>query len=706
MQKLQLYINQNIDQDLTPIYVRMDLFADESVSITQTIQNVKDIAKIFTEFTQTFSLPASKTNNKLFRHYHNFHIDGTFDGRRKRKAKIELNNIPFKTGFVKLEGVETKNNIAHTYKITFFGNTVNLKDVLGDDELGNLSGLGSLDTDYTYSQVKTVLERTLTNENLCVPLITHTQQLIYDSASSNAQLGNLYYNSNSSYNANGVSWKELKYAIRLQFIIDQIEAQYSEIEFSTDFFNNTSVTEFYNLWMWLHRKKGNVEAETQLSLVFITASPMGIVSGSSGYFSASSNALVYQPMPATHNLDSNQLTINPTGLSAGNTYSVRVLRNGSVYSELSNVTGLQTMFSNITVPTGSYSVEIASVAGVEFSANNISWEFSVTVTEDDDENPGQGSSGFTIGFKNSQTFQTATTIPFNISAQIPQIKVIDFLTNIFKMFNLTAFVNEENKIVVQKLNDFYNASSVIHNIDEYVDSTKATVDVALPFKEIDFSYTGLGTFLAKQYEQLNNRKWASLDYSDDSSFDGPQNQYKVNVGFEHMQYQNLIDLTTSAVKNIQWGWSVDDNKQSYIGNPLIFYAIEVNNGTNISLRNTSGTIAQVNDYIIPSNSLSTNQATSKININFNAEINEYNAENQYASSFTDTLFERNYKTYIQDVFKNKRRLTKVKAYLPLKILYNLKLNDKISLNNNNYRINSITTNLINGESNLELLNIV
>ena len=81
-------------------------------------------------------------------------------------------------------------------------------------------------------------------------------------------------------------------------------------------------------------------------------------------------------------------------------------------------------------------------------------------------------------------------------------------------------------------------------------------------------------------------------------------------------------------------------------------------------------------------------------------------KNSNAFLFTDTLFERNYKTYIQDVFKNKRRLTKVKAYLPLKILYNLKLNDKISLNNNNYRINSITTNLINGESNLELLNIV
>ena len=98
MQKLQLYIQDT----------RVDLFKDESVSITQTIQNVRDIKKIFTEFTQTFSLPASKTNNKLFKHYYNFDIDGGYDGRNKVSAKIELNNIPFKKGFVKLEGVTLK----------------------------------------------------------------------------------------------------------------------------------------------------------------------------------------------------------------------------------------------------------------------------------------------------------------------------------------------------------------------------------------------------------------------------------------------------------------------------------------------------------------------------------------------------------------------------------------------------------------------
>ena len=50
MQKLVLYIGSE----------RLDLFKDETVSLTQTIQNVKDIKKIFTEFTQTFSVPASK----------------------------------------------------------------------------------------------------------------------------------------------------------------------------------------------------------------------------------------------------------------------------------------------------------------------------------------------------------------------------------------------------------------------------------------------------------------------------------------------------------------------------------------------------------------------------------------------------------------------------------------------------------------------
>ena len=73
MQKVILYIDNTI----------VDLFEDETISLTQTIQNVRDIEKIFTPFSKPFTLPASKTNNKLFKHYYNYDIDNGFDARKR-----------------------------------------------------------------------------------------------------------------------------------------------------------------------------------------------------------------------------------------------------------------------------------------------------------------------------------------------------------------------------------------------------------------------------------------------------------------------------------------------------------------------------------------------------------------------------------------------------------------------------------------------
>ena len=72
--------------------------------------------------------------------------------------------------------------------------------------------------------------------------------------------------------------------------------------------------------------------------------------------------------------------------------------------------------------------------------------------------------------------------------------------------------------------------------------------------------------------------------------------------------------------------------------------------------------------------------------------------------FIDSIFETKYKTYIQDVFSNRRRLVKVSAILPLKIYYDLELNNLIEINQETYKINSLTTDLTTGKSEFELLN--
>ena len=183
MLQLQLYIEGK----------EVELFRDESISLTQSIQDIRDISKIFTDFTRTFNVPASKINNKLFKHFYNFNIIG-FDARKKRNATLLLNYKPFKEGKIKLEGVKLKNNEPETYEITFYGNTVTLKDVLGEDKLSNLVNLEYFNFDYNDTNIKTYMANgkdvNFFNETISdaiiFPLITVDDRIIYDTTVANS----------------------------------------------------------------------------------------------------------------------------------------------------------------------------------------------------------------------------------------------------------------------------------------------------------------------------------------------------------------------------------------------------------------------------------------------------------------------------------------------------------------------------------------
>jgi hypothetical protein len=697
MQKLQLYISGT----------RVDLFKDESVSMTQSIQNVKDIAKIFTEFTKTFTLPASQTNNILFRHYYNFDIAvNSFDARNKVSASIELNNIPFKKGTIRLEGVELKRNKVYAYKVTFFGETVNLKDLLEDDELQDLDGLNTLTLDYTDTNIKANLIGNL--DALITPLITHTDQLYYDSATTGN--GNVRWVNSSS--TNQVNWKQLKFAVRLYEIIQAIETRYtiangfaSNLVFSTDFFN-TSNAPFYNLYMWLHRKKGDVEPAQQVSLQYRQVSSFSLSAGSDGETSTSQGGIIIPGLLVTYPNNIIGFALGFTQ-SSSTPYNVQIYRNGSLYFQDTNVVGNQPYSeTDFNLTAGTYTIFVASASTLTFASGAISWEIS---GYQGGEGPGGGPiGGWTDTWTNSSSLITNTIFEFVITQQVPKMKIIDFLLALFKIFNLTAFVEDDGTIKVQTLDSYYATGKGVLSgteawaLDEYIDTSKSEVNVALPFKEIGFQYKGLKTFLAVQFEQLENTGWGSISYTlDNAKYDAPNETYKVEIPFEHMQFERLFNATGGGSTSVQWGWSVNENRESFHGLPLIFYGYK-QSGTSISFGNDSGTKSELTTYIIPSNSLSINPSSIKDNIHFQVETNEYTDN----SLFTDTLFHKYYETYISDVFDNARRLTKITAYLPLKIIYNLELNDRVSIGNQKYLINSLNTNLINGKSNLELLNVV
>ena len=682
MQTIQLYIDGQ----------RVDLFKDESVSITQTIQNVKDIAKVFTDFSKTFNLPASRTNNKIFQHYYNYHIDDGYDARKKVSARIDLNNKEFRKGKIKLEGVDLKEGEPHTYRITFFGNTVNLKDLVGEDTLSSLDWLNNFNATYNAATVKTALtagiDKTVDSvtytDALVAPLITHTTRLFYNTAYSNVAYpdensGNLYPNGTTSPTMHGVYYGELKYAIAVHLIVKAIEETYN-ITFSDDFFDSTNDS-YYDLYMWLHRKKGDAFEEDEPITELIDNFTVDTSSMSKVLFLQSSffifGLVGSQSLPYT-------LTVNS---STSNPYTVILKKDGQVFAQQSVTSGNNVLTGYLTNSSSGYSVYIQTDTAM--TVTSVTVEITDPYISQSNTYSTSGSSSIT------------TTRNFIITEQIPKIKVIDFLTGLFKMFNLTAYYDGET-IAVKTLDEYYSDSTTTWDITEYVDNTQGSVDIALPFKEVDFSYEGLGTKLALRHEQDNNQGWGTTEYRGGDNYDAGGDVYSVQAPFEHVKYERLIDGATSSATFVQVGWFVDDNNDPYYGKPLLFYPI-LNSGTTIRfLEDSTSTYSDISAYFIPSNSVSLNSLTSTRNINYNLEVNEYTAD----TSFSGTLFQQYYSSYISEVYNNKLRLTKYKAYLPLKFLLNYSLADEVQVLDRKYRINSIQTNLETGESDLELLNII
>lgn len=684
MIQIQLYIEN--DQG---VLEEVELYKDESVTLTQSIQDIKDIEKVFTDYSKTFNVPASKKNNKFFKHFYNYFIEG-FDARRKKRAELHLNYKPFKKGKIKLEGVQLKNNEAHTYKLTFFGNTITLKDLIGEDKLGNLTHLDTFNFVYNDTNISAYLTDGLDGsvgsdeilDGIIIPLITHTDRLIYDSSDTSAGTNNVFW-SIGDVNARGVKFSQLKPAIRVYAIIKAIEKKY-QIEFSDDFFNKTNLA-FYNLYMWLHTKEGSLFEDQEAQY---TIKDFSNVRGDNTSIIGVHNAYFDNSYDQSKFKRTIRVKVTP---STNDEYTVIIKQNGEEFKKFSNLTGETTNgvtnnIPEIEIPYGDYTFFIEANNAATFTVD-------ITILQVREAWGGQKQ----ITFTGSAGVLTDQNI--NISSQLPKMKTLDFLSGIFKMFNLTSYVDNNGKIVVKTLDSFYASSNKTWDITKFLDKEESIVDSVIPYRQVNLGYKGTNTFLAKNHENLSNKKWGTLEYAASDKFEGEA--YNIEIPFEHMKFERLYDIDTGNETGIQWGWSVDTKQDSTIGEPLLFYATKPI--ATIAAVNIAGTRENIISPWVPSNSLTLLNlfGTQSQSLNFHSEFDEYSRIPN-----DKTLFESYYKDYIKDLFDRRKRLTFVSAYLPISVTENLSLADKIIVFNKLYRINKITTNFETNKSELELINLL
>lgn len=762
MREVQIYIE---DQ-------RLDLFKDESIEITSSIQDAKDLSKVFTDYSQSFQLPASAENNKIFKHFYNFNISDGFDGRVRHEAKIFINSVLFKRGKLLLNGVNMKNNVAHTYNVTFFGNTVSLTDIFADDKLIALNdytnqtkGLINFDHEFSYSNIKSIFE----GEGLSVfsddsaliyPLITPKKRLFYDSALSNTSIKNFdgnvfapsYGYDEDRFHKRGVKPEDLKPAIKAYHIIKAIEEKYN-LNFTPN--DNAGTKDFFsihneafsNLYLWVSNSSGNITGaladDEYIYKAKVESWSFVASETNTNYLSADGDEIVIGKYPiAITQLNGVIKTkffieVRPDSSYSNVNYRIKVTRSDNGTSQTFEGSG-DVNFS-ISVPFVTqgtydfrYTVEIYSETPM------IDTEIKFMARE--------GGGGLETGYDRARYTSganlTADTAEINTYNHLPDIKIIDFLTGLFKMFNLTAYyIDDENDddysattpvVKVVKLDDYYadavnNQSKGIIDVSKYISIDAHQTNTSLPFSEVDFTFQETDTAINENHKQLAGVSFGDSSLSVQTLY--PEfffgKKYEVKLPFSKLKYERILNT------DIQWGYAAggafnaedadysDTNdivppKGDYGSvniKPLLFYGIRETSITqNINFSDDSNTtVSLVNNYYRPSNtnetaSYNTDDELSVIpadfSINFDSEIDEWSGQENLNS-----LFEVFYKSYIQSVFDKNKRIFKFEAYLPPSFLIHYKLNDQLKIQDVVYRINSITTNLTTGKSTLELINL-
>ena len=748
---------------------RIDLFDDETIELTSTIQNVRDIAKVFADYSQTFTVPANERNNKLFKHFYNFDIDG-FNATTKKRARIQLNHSPFREGFIYVEGCNLKNNVANTYTLVFYGGLVLLKDKIKDHTLQSLVGqLEQYNHQYSDANVRTGFTTGLNSEDIIYPLITPEKRLYFDSVSADSNTnysGNLFSDLTPS-TIRGLSYLDLKPAIKVIKIIKAIEEKYS-IDF-TGFFDTDDdkrVTQLENLYLWLSRDSGriidyNSDAVNSLKFTGFASTDaqedLTIVDDVWNFFAPvqnqnDGNKISFQSELTISNINpsTRSVTIKAIDQITGDTMGEQVVTGSNpvpvVYFHFGASTNPESKF----YAAEGRSFEIIFIAECDGDVNfSASLKLYKTITNINVEgNLGRPVSNYTV-FSNG----TGTTFAdMKISNQLPDMKILDFLTGLFKMFNLTAYVNEPipldangnyNPVIdIKTLDDYYadailNTSTGTIDLSQEIDIEAHSVKAARPFTKVSLEYEETETVLMQQHKATHNKSFGNTSFPKGEGFDFIGEEYNVELPFSHLKYERLYDSgVAGSDTEIQWGYAAggtfkheDSTEVSPvpIGNynpvnikPLLFYGIKQTiSDTSKKINWNTGTATGLSTYWRPSNSNEEGGGTAEtapaFNLNFDSEFDEW-YRLDYLDTYLDSegipilsdnsLFAIYYSNYISSIYESKKRIFEYNAYLPAKILTTYKLNDQIKIQNNLFHINTMNTNLTTGQTKLELINIV
>lgn len=640
-------------------YKRLELFTDENIELSSSIQNVQDISKVFSDFTQGFTIPATTYNASIINYFQESSINQIFDYQVMFDAYIEIDTIPFKRGKLQVDKSQIKDGNPYCYNVQFFGHLTSLKDTFGELKLSDLDL-----TPYSFPyDITAVLDRITdgsTDYEVRFPLISSSRVWQYGGGGS-TDISTVF---------GRIRTNELLPAIKVNSILEAIQTRFG-VTFNSVFFQSKA---FQRLFLYLKNATNTTISYNFDPVIFDSFSgdlqtrAVNLLTSTISYSSFPS-VVIFGGAVVQLDYQRFRIQINSVTLPTYK-WNVQCFKNETLVATI-NGQG-----------TGTYFIYGDSIINGVNSDITFAINSETGNTIDFDIIADYGDIFGTSQFPLTIVCDTVTpNLDINLNALCPDIKISDFFSGILNMFNLTINPISASEFEVENLESWYSKGA-IRNITLNTNDTYEVGRVKL-YKQIDFKYQQSETILNRAFAGFNQAEYGNLR----NTFQNDGSDFKIELPFENLLFNKFTDT------EVQVGYSVNSDSSPIVPKPILLY---MNEEQDISANSIYIEVDEVINYMPFGQDLQYNQQY--YSLNWGAEISSF-----YLNTISNSLFATYWQTYLAGLYDLRQRLYTFQTKLPLSKLNSLKLNDRLIIEDKRYLINDYKTNLTTGMVNLTLL---
>ena len=135
---------------------QIDLYENEKMHLNYKFTDLTNFSAVGS-YSQEFRIPASATNVDFFGAIFNVNFNGWFDFRKKVEATLTVNTIPIASGHIQVKKLYWQKGKLFEFEVVFFGEVPNLARVLNEKKLRDIESIvaGDLDYDLLHANVET-----------------------------------------------------------------------------------------------------------------------------------------------------------------------------------------------------------------------------------------------------------------------------------------------------------------------------------------------------------------------------------------------------------------------------------------------------------------------------------------------------------------------------------------------------------------------